>query len=364
MLVKKNYSLKNHNTFCVNSKAKYFAKVKNINSLKEVLEKYPNEKVLILGDGSNTLLVDNWDGIVLKIALKGKEVVKEDKQTVSIKVASGEDWDEFVRYTVKNDWAGIENLVMIPGTVGGAVAQNIAAYGQNITDTLISIEAIDVKTLKTRTFLQEECGYNYRNSKFKNEWRNKYVIASATFKLSKNTKEFELNYHERVGRYGSIKEELASFTKEPYSIQDVMEAVIRQRTKRLPSLDEWGTCGSAFENPVVTFKKYKELSRVIEDLQCYPHQDLKYDFKIGEELEFKDEDLVKIPAGRLLDELGWKGKWKKNSGVSEKHALCVVSNKEATGKEIYELLEEMKRDVKEKYGITLVSEINIIKNEN
>jgi UDP-N-acetylmuramate dehydrogenase len=361
MQIKKNYSLKKHNTFQTDTKAKDFAQVKSTKQIKKILKKYPNEKILILGGGSNTLLVNDWDGLVLKIALKGKEVIEEDEKTVKVKVASGENWDDFVRYTVKNNWAGIENLVMIPGTVGGAVAQNIAAYGQNITETLVSVEALDISTLETKTSKKEECGYKYRNSKFKNEWRNKYIITSSTFRFAKNTKEFELSYHERAGRYGSLKEELLSFAKEPYSIHNVMEAVIRQRTKRLPSVDDFGTCGSAFENPVVTFKKYKELSKVVDNLQCYPHQDLKYDFKIGQELEFKDNDLVKIPAGRLLDELGWKGRWIGNAGVSEKHALCVVSNKKATGREVYKLLEKMKKDIKEKYDITLKSEINIIK---
>jgi UDP-N-acetylmuramate dehydrogenase len=359
MLVKKNHSLKEYNTFRTDTKAKYFAKIKSIDQLKKILKKYPNEKILILGDGSNTLLVDNWDGIVLKIDLKGKEIVKKDKQSVNIKVASGENWDNFVRYTVKNNWAGLENMVMIPGTVGGAVAQNIGAYGQNITDTLISIEAIEIKTFKSKTFLPKECEYKYRNSKFKNEWKNKYIITSATFKLRKNTKEFELSYHERAGRYGSIKEELESFAKEPYSIQDVMEAVIRQRTKRLPSVKEYGTCGSFFKNPLVTFKKYKELGKIIDQLQCYPAQDLRYD--LSDTKDFKDDDLVKIPAGHLLDELGWKGKWENNVGVSEKHALCVVTNKNATGREIYEFIKKMQKDVKENYGVQLVPEVNIVK---
>jgi UDP-N-acetylmuramate dehydrogenase len=357
-MVKKNHSLKKYNTFRTDTKAKYFAKIKSIEQLKKILKKYPNEKILILGDGSNTLLVNDWDGLVLKIDLKGKEIVKEDKQSVKIKVASGENWDKFVRYTVNNNWAGLENMVMIPGTIGGAVAQNIGAYGQNITDTLVSMEAIDVETFKNKTFLPKECEYKYRSSKFKSEWRNKYIITSATFKLRKNTKEFELSYHERAGRYGSIKGELKSFAKEPYSIQDVMEAIIRQRTKRLPTVKKYGTCGSFFKNPLVTFKKYKELEKIIDQLQCYPAQDLKYD--LSDIKDFKDDDLVKIPAGHLLDELGWKGKWENNVGVSDKHALCVVTNKNATGKEICEFIKKMQKDVKENYGVQLVPEVNMV----
>ena len=206
---------------------------------------------------------------------------------------------------------------------------------------------------------KDECGYRYRNSNFKKKWKNKYIIIAASFKLKKNTKEFELSYHERAGRYGSLKEELESFAKEPYNIQDVMQAVIKQRTKRLPSVEEYGTCGSFFKNPLVTFRKYKELSKQIEGLQYYPAEDLKYD--VSDLTKLKDDDYVKIPAGRLLDELGWKGKKEGNVGVFEKHALCVVTNKKATGKEVYNFIKTMQQDISKKYGVSLDPEVNIIK---
>jgi UDP-N-acetylmuramate dehydrogenase len=360
MKVKADASLKKYNTFGVDTKAKYFSKVKTIPQLSELLEKYPNEKILILGDGSNTLLVDDWDGLALKMELKGKEIAKEDNDRVEINVASGENWDDFVRYTVKKNWSGIENMVMVPGTVGGAVRENIACYGHNISHSIVSIEVLDIKSRKIKTIDKERCGYVYRDSKFKKEWKNKYIITSAIFELRKNSKELELSYHERAGRYGSIQEELESFAKEPYNTKDVMEAVIRQRTKRLPSIEEYGTCGSFFKNPLVSFKKFKELEKRIDQLQCYPVEDLKYD--LSGTKDFKDTDVVKIPAGRLLDELGWKGKWKGNVGVSEKHALCVVSNKKATGKEIYDFAKTMIEDVEKNYGIELIPEVNIIKN--
>lgn len=357
MDIKRNNSLKKYNTFCIDVKAKYFAKVKDIQQCIDILEKYKNEKILILGGGSNTLFLKDWDGLVLKIELKGKEIVKQDDQYVYINVSSGEDWDKFVKYAVKNDWAGIENLIFIPGTVGGAVAQNIGAYGQSITDSLYSIEALEIDTLQLKKFDPKECDYRYRSSRFKREWKNKYIITSATFRLRKNTEEFELSYHERSGRYGSLKEELESFSKEPYSIQDVMKAVVKQREKRLPTVKEYGTCGSFFENPLVTFKKYKELSKIVSDLQFYPSEDLKYD--LTDTGEFKDDDLVKIPAGRLLDERGWKGKWEGNVGVSEKHALCVVTNKKARGEEIEKFIKRMQDDIKKNYDIELKPEVNI-----
>ena len=360
MKIKNNESLKKHNTFSIDVKAKYFLEVKNIKQCIQVLQKFKNENILILGEGSNTLLMDDWNGLVLKIQIKGKEIVKEDNQNIQIQVSAGENWDKFVKYTVKRNLAGIENLVMIPGTVGGAVSQNIGAYGQNIIDSLVSIDAIRISDLKTIHLLPNECDFKYRSSKFKNDWRNKYIITSATFNLKKHTKEFELSYHERAGRYGSLREELESFTKEPYSIKNVMKAVIRQRTKRLPSVEEYGTCGSFFENPLVTFSKYKELTKIITDLQCYPSEDLKYN--LNDTGKYNDNDFVKIPAGRLLDELGWKGKWNGNVGVSEKHALCVVTNKKATGEEVYNFIKSMQEDIKNKYDIKLKPEVNIIFN--
>lgn len=358
MKIEENYSLKNHNTFNVDVKAKLYTEITSIKDCLNVLEKYPKEKILVLGDGSNTLLIKDWEGIVIRPIIKTIRKVKENEQFIYIESGSGTNWDHFVRYCVANNYAGIENLVMIPGTVGGAVAQNIAAYGQNITDTLVSVRAVDIKSKKKVMLLPEECGYEYRRSNFKNKWRYRYIITSAVFQLRKNTKEFELSYHERAGRYGSILEELNSFAEEPYTIQDVMQAVINQRTKRLPSVDEYGTCGSFFENPVVPIKKYEELSKVISELQCYPVEDLRYHIKDWK--EYRKGDFVKIPAGRILDELGWRGQWIGNVGVSEKHALCVVSNKEATGKEILDFVHEMQKDVKLKYDIDLISEVNII----
>lgn len=351
MKIYTNHSLKKYNTFGTDTKAKYFTKVKSVKQLKKILEKYPEEKILLLGQGSNTLFVDDWDGLLLKIDLKGKEVVKKEGENIEIKVASGENWDKFVRYTVKKNYSGIENLVMIPGTVGAGVAQNIGAYGQEVIDTLVSIEALDTKSLKLRTFNPKECGFRYRNSFFKNEWKGKHIITSATFKLKKYEKNKESTYKyqedlEKNKLYEGLNEELKSFAKKPYVIKDVMNAVIKQREKKLPSLKEYGTCGSFFENPIVTKEKYERVKKQIPDLVSYP----------------VNNNLVKIPAGKLLDELGWKNKGERNVGVFEKHALCVVTNKEATGKEIYEFVKNMQEDVEENYGITLTPEVNIIKN--
>ncbi len=347
MNIKKNTSLKDYNTFKVDVKAKYLAIPQTIEEIKEVLEKFKDENLIILGGGSNTLFTKDWDGLVLIPKLKGINVVKEDEKYVYVQASAGEIWDEFVRWCVKNDYAGIENMVMIPGTVGGGVSQNIGAYGQEISKVVEKINILDIKTFEEKVIKPEECGYGYRKSNFKNIWQNKYLITSTIFKLTKHTKEFELSYHERAGRYGSLKEELDSFAKEPYSIQEVMEAIIRQRGKRLPSIEEYGTAGSFFANPIVTVEKFNELSKIIEELQSYP-------------AEGYSEEYLKIPAGRLLDELGWKGKKIGNVATFERHALCVVTNMKATGKEILDYIEAMKKSVMDEYGVELTSEVNII----
>ena len=355
MQIKKNVSIKNLNTFCVDVKTKYFVQVETVEKLKKVLRNYKDEKIFILGGGSNTLFVNDWDGLMLKIDIKGKKVKKkEDENYVYVECNSGELWDDFVHWTVENNYAGIENMVMIPGTVGGAVAQNIAAYGQNITDVLFEIVVWNIKNEKERILKPENCNFAYRSSNFKHEWKNKYIITKVIFKLKKESGDLELSYHERAGRYGSLLEELQTFAKEPYSLKDVLRAVKNQREKRLPSVDMCGTCGSFFQNPVVSLKKFKELQRKIPDLQSYPVEGLNYEK--GE----KQEEFVKIPAGRLLDELGWKGSWDGNVGVSEKHALCVVTNKKAKGKDVLKFTRKMKKSVKESYGIELVEEVNIV----
>ncbi|MGI5897547.1 MAG: UDP-N-acetylmuramate dehydrogenase [Candidatus Dojkabacteria bacterium] len=339
------YSLKKYNTFHTDTKSKLFEIVNTVEETISILQKYKDEKILILGEGSNTLFVNNYDGLIIKPNYKGIEVVKEDSENVYVKVHSGEIWDDFVKWCVERNYAGVENMAMIPGSVGSAVTQNIGAYGQTVIDTLYSIEAIDISKEKLTKFNPKKCGYRYRGSNFKHEWKNKYIVVSAIFKLKKNTKKFELSYTERAGRYGSLKEELDSFAKEPYSIQEVMKAIIMQRKKRLPSVKEYGTCGSFFENPIVSVEKYNELSKRISELQSYP---------------VEEKEKVRIPAGRLLDELGWKGKWIGNVGTFDRHALCVVTNKKASGKEIYEYIQKMKDSVLKEYGVELISEVNII----
>ncbi len=339
MKVFKNKSLKDFNQYGVNTKTKYLIEVDGENDISSLLEsEYLNEeRILILGEGNNILFVNDFNGTIIKPVIKGKKVVKEDKKNVWIKAYCGENWDKFVRWCVKNNYQGVENMVDIPGNIGGVVSQSIGAYGQNIMDAVESVEAVNLKTGERTTFTNSECKFSYRSSIFKTTGNPEYLIISSIFKLNKGESNSKLNY-------STVEEELKTFAQQPYTTSDVMQAVINQRKKKLPSAKEYGTCGCVFENPFVTKEKYIELSKVIPNLQSYP---------AGE--------YVKIPAGRVIDELGWKGKWKGNAGVYENHALCVVTNRKASGEEILKLIEEIKEEVKKKYDIDLKYEINIIK---
>ena len=287
-----------------------------------------------------------------------KKILKQDEKNVWIEVFSGENWEDFVEWTVEKNYEGIENLTMIPSSVGGAVSQNIAAYGQNIMDIVEEVFTYDTKEKEFKTFSNKDCEYTYRGSIFKDQYPNRYLVISTVFKFNKIVEKLETSYHERASRYGSLADELASFAKEPYTVHDVMTAVQNIRTRKLPSVDEYGTCGSVFANPIVTVEKYKELSKQIPELQSYPVNKLSYDRTNWDEI---DEDNVKIPAGRILDYLGWKGKWEGNVGMFKNHALCLVTNRKASGSEVYDFLEKIRSDVKKHYDIDLRYEINIIK---
>ncbi|MDD3474580.1 MAG: UDP-N-acetylmuramate dehydrogenase [Candidatus Dojkabacteria bacterium] len=359
MKISKNKSLKNLNQYGVDANAKIFVELEDLNDIQELENSkiLDNEKFLILGDGNNILFRDNFDGVVIKPKFKGKKIIKEDDKNVWIEIYSGEDWEEFVTWAVDNNYQGIENMTMIPSSIGGAVSQNIAAYGQNIMDVVESVETFDLQKKEFKTFTNEECEYGYRSSIFKRKYKSRFLLISAVFKLNKVANELETSYHERASRYGSLEEELRTFAEEPYNIKDVMIAVQNLRTKKLPSVDEYGTCGSVFSNPVVTKEKFFELSKIISELQSYPIDKLQYTRKDWFNV---NEEYVKIPAGRIIDQLGWLGKWEGDVGVYDKHALCVVTNRKASGKEVFDFLEKIRQNVKESYDIDLDYEINII----
>ena len=360
-MIHKDFSLKKYNSFAVDIKAKYFAIIKNRDELEQLLksEEIKNLPRVIIGDATNILFTKDYEGVVIKIDIKGREIIEDKKDHVIMRLGAGENWHDFVMHAVENNLGGVENMALIPGTVGGACAGNIAAYGQNFCDVFVGLEAFDIQTGKFVHFAASEFDLTYRIPIFRLKGgEDRYIITYVDVRLEKDPDKLETSYHERKGRYGSLEEELVKFAKEPYTIKDVAQAVINIRERKLPDLNKVGSCGSFFRNPVVSVAKFKELATVLEDLQSYPVDKLSYDLKDWQKVD--DLEYVKIPAGRLLDELGWKGRWMGNAGVHEAHALCVVSNKKATGEEILAVTKKMKEEVMEKYGVELESEVKII----
>jgi UDP-N-acetylmuramate dehydrogenase len=344
MKVKKNISLKPYNQFGVEAIAKYFAAPKTVEEVKEIITNpdLKKEKKIILGGGNNILFVNDFAGLVIRPEIMGREVIEKKEDKVIVKVGTGENWDEVVRWTVDQGWGGIENLVAIPGMTGGAVSQNIGAYGQEMAEVVAKIEAINLDTGEKMIFINQDCQFEYRSSIFKDKLRNKFLITYAYFKLTPEDADYQLNYG-----YASLKKELEKQVKPPYTLKQVMKAVANQRSNNLPDINRYGTCGCFFTNPLVSKEKFNSLQKKMPDLVCYPSE--------------KGDNWVKLPAGKLVDERGWKGRWEDNVGVSKKHALCIVTKRQASGKEILELANRIRKDVAENYGVELEFEVNIVK---
>lgn len=347
------------NTLQVHVKAKYLVDIKSVQDLDTVyadpdLNKLP---IHILGTGSNTLFTQDFPGVVFRMQIKGKYVVNETQSDILLKFGAGEDWPNLVTYTVENNWGGIENLALIPGTVGAAPIQNIAAYGQNFEDTFESLEAYDVHTHRLQTFNRAECKFGYRDSYFKQAGKNKYVITSVTLKLSKRH-QLETNYFSIGAKYESITSELEKIAQPPYTIKDVYLAVTNIRTRQLPDWQTTPTAGSFFKNPLISKEKYQQLQSQIPELQAYPADQLTYK-QLNDE-EFNKSKYVKVPTGRLLDFLGWKGKQVGNVTTFPNHALIVTHNGQASGKEILSYVKAMQTNLKQELDIDIEPEINII----
>ncbi|MBL0328521.1 MAG: UDP-N-acetylmuramate dehydrogenase [Bacteroidetes bacterium] len=332
------HSLKNLNTFGIDASAKYFAEFSSIQDIEELLSnpKFLNTKKLILGGGSNLLFTKNFDGIVLKNNLKGIELVKEDTDFYYVKSAAGEVWHEFVMYCIQHNYAGLENLSLIPGNVGASPMQNIGAYGVEIKDVFYELEAFHIADKKMRTFSKAECKFGYRESVFKRELKNQYIITSVTFKLFK-TPQFNTSY-------GAIETELKAMGIIEKSIRAISKAVCNIRNSKLPNPAEIGNAGSFFKNPEVVRGKYEFLK-------------IKYPTIVGYELENGN---VKLAAGWLIEQAGWKGKTIGEAGVHKLQALVLVNYGNAKGNEIFDLSTKVLESVKEKFGVELEREVNII----
>lgn len=335
-MLEKNVDLKPYNTFGISVKANYFAAFQDVSSLSALLKDNTEKNITLLGGGSNVLFTKDYDGLILRNEIIGKEVVNEDDNFVFVKAGAGENWHEFVLYCIKNNWGGIENLSLIPGSVGASPMQNIGAYGVEIKDVFHELEAFNIETSKLETFNHSECEFGYRESVFKRALKGKYVITSVTYRLSKN--------HQLNTSYGAINSELeAKGIKNP-TIKDVSDAVIAIRQSKLPDPKQIGNAGSFFKNPVVEQSVLKNIQGKYPEVPFYPI----------------DDNHVKLPAGWLIDTAGWKGKRIGNHGVHSKQALVLVNYDDATGKEIYALSQEILDDIQGKFGVLLVREVNIV----
>lgn len=330
------HSLKSYNTFGIDVKAKEFTSVSSLSELQFVLEKHQNKEIFVLGGGSNMLLTQNIDKPVIHINLKGIEIVSQNENYVWVEAQAGENWHEFVLWTLKNDFGGIENLSLIPGNIGSAPIQNIGAYGVELKDVFDNCKAIDIKTREIKTFSNADCHFGYRESIFKSSEKGKYIILSVTLKLTKNN-------HKTSTSYGVIETELQKNGITNPTIQDVSKAVIAIRESKLPNPKEIGNSGSFFKNPVVdraTFTKVQEK---------YPGMPF-YEVSANE---------VKIPAGWLIEQAGFKGKRIGDAGVHQKQALVLVNYGNATGKEIYDLAKTIQQTISDKFGIGIEMEVNV-----
>jgi len=356
MEILKNYNLSKLNTFGINATAKFFVEVTSEKDLEElfILPEFKNNKKMFLGGGSNVLFTTDFDGMVVKISLLWKKTIEENDESVILEVGAGESWHDLVTYVVNNNWGGIENLAFIPGTVGAAPVQNIAAYGENFSDAFESLDAFNVETGEIEKFDKVRCDFHYRNSVFKKELKGKYIILRVRIKLFKNPKIEDSYYQIGIVR-DSIKEELQKIATTPFSIKDVYQAVVNIRKRKLPQVY---SVGSFFLNSIVSQEKYQELKNKVPELQCYPPDQVFY--KKLDDPFLQKEDFVKVATGRLLEVLGWLGKWEGNVGIHDRHALVVVTNGKATGKEILNFVESVQKSYFDNYGITLEIEVNLI----
>jgi UDP-N-acetylmuramate dehydrogenase len=335
MILQNNFSLKEYNTFGIAAKAKSFIAVQNTKELTTVLKQ--NNDIFVLGGGSNMLLTKDIEKLVVHVNLKGITIEKEDQDYVWVKANAGENWHEFVMWCLEHNYGGIENLSLIPGNVGTTPIQNIGAYGVEIKDTLAYCEGLNIATQEFKTFTNEECQFAYRESIFKNELKNQYIITSVTFKLTKVN-------HKLNTAYGAIETELNNQNISNPTIKDVSNAVIAIRQSKLPDPKELGNSGSFFKNPIIAKSLYE---KVILNFPEMPH------YKVS-------ETEVKVPAGWLIEQAGFKGKRFGDAGVHKNQALVLVNYGNATGAEILAVSKDIQATILAKFGISIEAEVNII----
>lgn len=333
MNIQQNISLKQYNTFGIDTNANRFVAVGSLSELKSIL--VDEKDIFLLGGGSNMLLTKNIEALVIHLNLKGIVVNDTEKDVVYVTAEAGENWHDFVLWCISQNYGGLENLSLIPGNVGTSPIQNIGAYGVEIKDTFQQLEALEIATGKIKTFTHSDCKFGYRNSVFKNELKGKYIITNVTFKLTKNNHQINISY-------GDIKNHLKDI--EHPTLKDISDAVISIRQQKLPDPKEIGNSGSFFKNPVIGSALFNSLQKKHAKMPHY----------------VVSENEIKIPAGWLIEQCGFKGQRFGDAGVHSKQALVLVNYGNASGQDIYNLAQNIRQKVKDTFGISLEIEVNII----
>lgn len=335
--IQENFNLSGYNTMGIAAKARYFCSVQTVEELQSLLadSRFKDIPKFMMGGGSNVLFISDYEGLVIHMDIKGISIDREDEENVILDVGAGENWHELVLHCVEKGWGGIENLSLIPGSVGAAPIQNIGAYGVELEEVFESLEAVDLKTGELKSFNKEECRFGYRDSVFKNDLKGQSVITGVKLRLRKSP---EINTS-----YRALSEKLEEKDIKNPSIKDVSEAVIEIRQNKLPDPAEIGNTGSFFKNPVISKEQFDELKSNYPDIPSYP---------AGEK--------VKVPAAWLIDQCGWKGKRFGDAGVHKMQALVIVNYGNATGEEIWNLAQKIQVSVKERFGVSLTPEVNVV----
>ena len=343
MQIQENFSLKPYNTFGIDAKAKYFSTFSNTEQLIELITHHSSLTThhsplttFILGGGSNLLFAKNFNGLILKNEIKGIEKVKEDDEYVYVKVGAGENWHQFVLNCIQNNWAGVENLSLIPGNVGASPMQNIGAYGVEIKEVFHEVKAFHLHEKANYTFGLKDCEFGYRESVFKRKYKDQFVILDVTYRLNKIPK-FNTSY-------GAIEQELERMGIKELSIAAISQAVINIRTSKLPDPAMIGNAGSFFKNPSISKEKFQNLKSEFQNIVRYENSD----------------GSIKLAAAWLIEQCGWKGYRRGDAGCHDRQPLVLVNYGNATGKEIFDLSEEIRQTVIKKFDVELEREVNVI----
>ena len=335
IIIRENCSLKKYNSFGIEAGAKYLAAFSSMDELEEITRQNKWQEYLVLGGGSNLLFTKNYDGFVLKNEISGINLIKEDEDFVYIKAGAGVNWHRLVMHCVENNWGGIENLALIPGNAGASPIQNIGAYGVEIKDVLAEVEAYHLNEKTIQLFKTADCQFGYRDSVFKTIYKGQFVITSVTYRLRKKPV-FNISY-------GAISQELEKMGIKELSVNAVANAVIQIRRSKLPDPAITGNAGSFFKNPTVPLQIFQSIQQNHPGVVGYP----------------SGAEHIKLAAGWLIEQCGWKGYRKGDAGCHALQALVLVNYGKATGKEIYALSEEILQSVNKKFGVLLEREVNI-----